>query len=151
MNRALLFLPFLALVVLSGCASDTLTGNVTVPDSGETSQISLPLEGISTTAKWFEYDSQDVGVRFFAVKASDGSVKTAFDMCDVCYTSKKGYRQEGSDMVCNNCGNRYPINGLGTENRNPGGCWPSYLPNQIVGDSVVIEKADLEKLRGRFA
>jgi len=111
--------------------------------------VTIPISGITNNAKWYEYDSGGSRLRFFAVKASDGTVKTAFDACDVCYYAKKGYRQEGDDMVCNNCGNRYPISGLGTENKNPGGCWPGYLPNIIQGDSALIKKSDLENNRWR--
>ncbi|MFH1587182.1 MAG: DUF2318 domain-containing protein [Candidatus Diapherotrites archaeon] len=152
MKKILLALAIFALVVFAGCASNSSTGQVTATTGagGSSSTINVPLSSISAQAKWFEYDSSGVKVRFFAVKAGDGSIKTAFDSCDVCYDSKKGYRQEGDNMVCNNCGNRYPISGLGTENRNPGGCWPSFLPSKVVGDNVVIEKSELDKGRSRF-
>ena len=156
MNKLLLFLPILAVVLLSGCVSDN-TGAVTAsgnssgnPSGNSDAQFSIPLSEISSDAKWFEYDASGVKVRFFAVKAADGSIKTAFDACDVCYASHKGYRQEGDYMVCNNCGNKYPISGLGTENKNPGGCWPTYLPNTVSGNNVIIEKSDLGAMRGRF-
>jgi len=110
----------------------------------------IPLSEISENAKWYEYKSNGVTIRFFVVKANDGSIKTAFDACDVCYRYRKGYRQEGNYMVCNNCGNRYPIIGLGTENKNPGGCWPGYLPNKIDGQYLVIKKSDLDKGAYRF-
>ena len=99
-----------------------ITGNAI---SGNANQegIQIPLSEITENAKWYEYDSNGLTIRFFAVKASDGSIKTGFDACDVCYSSKKGYSQDGDYMVCNNCGNRYPIDGLGTENKRPGGCW----------------------------
>jgi len=106
--------------------------------------VSIPVSEITNSAKWYEYDSDRNKIKFFVVKASDGTIKTAFDACDVCYTEKKGYRQEGSYVICNNCGNRYPISGLGTENKIPGGCWPGYLPNVIEGDNVIIKKSDLE-------
>jgi len=105
--------------------------------------LKIPLSDITTQAKWYEYDVGDKAVKFFIVKAKDGSIKTAFDACDVCYSAGTGYRQEGDYMVCNNCGNRYPISGIGTENKNPGGCWPGYLPNTIEGDYVVIKAKDL--------
>lgn len=148
MKGFLFFLSF-ALLVFSGCVSENSTGLVSAGTSSGT--ISIPLNEVSESAKFYEYASNGATVRFFAVKGSDGSVKTAFDACDVCYYSKKGYRQEGKYMICNNCGNRYPIDGLGTENRNPGGCWPSYLENSVVGDNVLIKKADLETGRSQFA
>jgi len=111
--------------------------------------VNIPLSEVTSNAKWYGYDLDGEKIRFFVVKTSDGSIKTAFDACDVCYRYKKGYRQEGDYMVCNNCGNRYPMVGLGTENKNPGGCWPGYLPNIIQGDNVLIKKSDLENNRWR--
>jgi hypothetical protein len=112
--------------------------------SGQDFKVNASLVG--TEAEFFESD----GIRFFAVRASDGSIRTAFDACDVCYASRKGYRQEGDFMVCNNCGNRYLIDGLGTENTFGGGCWPGYLPSNIAGNSLIIKKSDLENGRYRF-
>mgnify|MGYP000285987016 CR=1 FL=1 len=84
------------------------------------------------------------------VNRSDPDLRTAFDACDVCYGSKKGYRQEGDQMVCNNCGNRYPVDGLGTENKAGGGCWPGYLPSEVRGDTLVIKNSDLDAGKYRF-
>ena len=111
--------------------------------------IKIPLSEATSQAKWYEYDLGGGKIKFFAVKAGDGSIKTAFDACDVCYKYGKGYRQAGNYMVCNNCGNRYPIAGLGAENKNPGGCWPGYLPNVVEEDYVLIKKSDLENNRWR--
>lgn len=119
-----------------------MTGNV-VSDGNI---VTIPLSEISDQANFYEFN----GIKYFVVQASDGSIKTAFDACDVCYSSKKGYRQEGNFMICNNCGNAYPINGLGTENTKGGGCWPGYLPSSIEGDNLVIKISDLEKGRYRF-
>ncbi len=115
--------------------------------AGESAVLRIPLEEVTSNAKWYEYESGKSKVKFFVVKAGDGSVKTGFDACDVCFTEKKGYRQEGDYMVCNNCGNRYPIDGLGTENKNPGGCWPGYLPSVVKDGNVIIKKSDLSNSR----
>lgn len=120
------------------------TASPTVNLSGTDGFVSIPLSEITNEAKWHEYDSEGTIIKFFVLKTNNGTIKTAFDACDVCYAEKKGYRQEGDYMVCNNCGNRYPIDGLGGENRTPGGCWPGYLPNTLEGDNVVIKKSDLE-------
>lgn len=177
---ALPIIAILAALLLSGCILDSPTGQVTAQGSQAGSQgaqggtqgnpsagagtagtggtapaadttISIPLSEISAQAKWYEYNSNGVTIRFFAVKASDGSIKTAFDACDVCYGKHKGYRQEGNQMVCNNCGNRYAIDSLGTENKRPGGCWPGYLPSSVAGGKVIIQKSDLDAGRYRFA
>jgi uncharacterized membrane protein len=112
-------------------------------DSGDS--IKIPLSNIGRQAQWFDYNN----ARYFVVKAKDGTIKSAFDACDVCYKSRKGYSQKGDDMVCNNCGNYYPISGLGTANLG-GGCWPGYLKNSIQGDYLVINKADLDEGEQRY-
>ncbi len=126
--------------------SSPTTGNAVA--SGDV--LKIPLSELSGTAKWYNYNFDGVNIRFFAVKAPDGSIKTAFDACDVCYASKKGYHQEGDYMVCNNCGRKFLISNLGTENKNPGGCWPGYLPSRAEGNNLVINKSDLENNKWRF-
>lgn len=128
-----------------GLFNSTVTGPSTAPE-----EIKISPSEISEKVKWYEYDSNGVKIRFFVVKADDRSIKTGFDACDVCYKFKKGYRQEGNYLVCNNCGRRFSISGLGTENKNPGGCWPGYLPNIVKDGYIIIEKSDLERGRWRF-
>jgi len=119
------------------------TGNVIENSDGT---ITIPLSEISEKAKFYEYD----GIRYFVIRADNNDIKTAFDACDVCYYSDKGYRQEGNYMICNNCGNKYPISGLGTENIRGGGCWPGYHASSIDGENLIIKISDLEKGRYRF-
>jgi len=110
-------------------------------DDGE--NVKIALNEIQKNADWYEYGN----VKFFAVK-SGSDIKIAFDACDVCGGSK-GYRQEGGDMVCNNCGNHYPIEKVGTANIR-GGCWPGYLPHKIEDGYIIIKKSDLEAGDYRF-
>jgi uncharacterized membrane protein len=149
--KALLAIPLIALLAFSGCLSQENDTGLASASQPPNDVVSIPAASIGSEAKFFEYNASGTTIRFFAVKASDGSIKTAFDACDVCNYAKKGYRQQGTNMVCNNCGNKYPIDGLGTENKNPGGCWPSYLPSSVSGDQVLIQKADLEKGKAMFS
>jgi uncharacterized membrane protein len=147
MKKNILFIS-LSVVVLLLSLFFVFSGNSKITDNVDMNSneiISISLSGISEDANWHEYNSDGVQIKYFAVKAKDGSIKTAFDACDVCYGSKKGYRQEGDVMVCNNCGNKYPISGLGTENLRGGGCWPGYLPNEIEGDNLIIKVSDLKE------
>jgi hypothetical protein len=106
-------------------------------------EITIPLAEIKEEAQWYEYEIGDKEISFFVVKGDDGKVRVAFDSCDVCYYSEKGYYQEGDYMVCENCGNRYPIIGLGEENKTSGGCWPGYLTYSIDDESIIIRTKDL--------
>ncbi|TYO98258.1 putative membrane protein DUF2318 [Geothermobacter ehrlichii] len=93
-------------------------------------------------ARFFQYRGQHGTVRFFVVKSRDGVIRAAFDACDVCYREKKGYRQEGDAMICNNCGQAFPSDQV---NVVKGGCNPSPLQRELVGDQVRIRVASLEQ------
>jgi len=92
-------------------------------------------------AHFYSYDAGGTQVKYFVLKSSDGKVRAAFDACDVCYAQKKGYHQEGDEMVCNNCGRRFPSTKI---NEVEGGCNPSPVDRTIKGDSLVLKTADLQ-------
>ena len=91
-------------------------------------------------ARWYTYQADGVDIQFFVLKSSDGVIRAAFNACDVCFLEKKGYRQEGDEMVCNNCGQRFP-SVLVNEVR--GGCNPSPLMRTVEGEEVVILVEDI--------
>lgn len=105
---------------------------------------------LSKKLKYFKTrTTKNAEISFFAALGNDGKPRVAFDACDVCYRSKKGYSQNGDLAVCNNCGNRYPIDSLGTENLY-GGCWPSYLHVDIQGNEIIIDRAEIQKKEYMF-
>ncbi len=123
--------------------------NGTTEDPETQTALQISTSEITTDAKWYPYDSDDVEIRFFAVRSNDDEIHVAFDACDVCYEEKKGYRQENIQMVCNNCDQSFLIRRIGTDN-DEGGCWPSYLPISIEDDNVIIKISDLEEKRFMF-
>ena len=50
-------------------------------------------------ARFYRLERQAGPVDFFVVKSHDGVIRSAFDTCDVCYKERKGYRQDGNEMV----------------------------------------------------
>jgi uncharacterized membrane protein len=150
MNKKILLITGIIILIIISLIifRDPSTGDA-IKDSViiEEGSIKIPVEDISKNAQFYEYE----GKEYFVVKAEDGSIKTAMNACDVCYRKKKGYRQEGRDMVCNNCGKYYAISDLGTKNNISGGCWPGYLPNKIEGSYVVIKKSDINAKRYMFS
>jgi len=94
------------------------------------------------TAKFYKVKGSRGEIAFFLVKSSDGVLRAAFDTCDVCYKEKKGYRQEGNNMICNNCGQKFRSDLI---NVVKGGCNPAPLQRELVGDKVVIQLAALEQ------
>ncbi|RJQ65985.1 MAG: DUF2318 domain-containing protein [Desulfobacteraceae bacterium] len=93
-------------------------------------------------ARHFEHKSGGSVIRYFILKSSDGIVRAAFDACDVCWPGRKGYVQNGDEMVCNNCGRRFASVLI---NEVQGGCNPAPLTRTIEGDRLVIRTNDIEQ------
>lgn len=93
-------------------------------------------------AKFYRFKGQSGPIDFFVVRSHDGVIRSAFDTCDVCYKALKGYRQEGDDMVCNNCDQRFKTDMI---NVVKGGCNPAPLNRQQVGDTIVISTNDINR------
>ena len=93
-------------------------------------------------AHFYKFVDGGKEITFFAAKSADGSVKTAFDACDSCYRSKKGYEQHGDKMNCKNCNQKFAIDRLGPNAT--GGCNPGYLPHQQSGSNITVSVNDLK-------
>jgi len=93
-------------------------------------------------ARFYKLEDGGKEIAFFAVKTPDGSIRTAFDACDACFKSKKGYEQQGDKMNCKNCNQKFAIHRLGPNAT--GGCNPGYLPHQLNGGSISISVNDLK-------
>ncbi len=104
--------------------------------------IRIPLSKVDDgAAHYFTYTGNKGQVQFFVLKSSDGVYRAAFDACDVCYHAKKGYRQEGDKMVCNNCGMAFTSVNI---NEVKGGCNPAPLKRSVQGKDLVIAVQDIE-------
>lgn len=91
-------------------------------------------------AHHYTYMNMGRPIEFFVLKSKDGVVRAAFNACDVCFGSKKGYTQDGDYMVCNNCGRRFPADQINVVH---GGCNPSPLVRTVEGDNLVIQVEDI--------
>jgi len=92
-------------------------------------------------AKFFQYKTDNnLTIRYFIIKSSDGLIRAAFDACDVCWQEGKGYYQKGDFMICRNCGRRFASILI---NEAQGGCNPAPLKRKIKGDQVIIEIKDI--------
>ena len=104
--------------------------------------ISIEIASLTTTTEFFTFDASGTIVEYFAVMGSDGDPRVAFDACDNCHAAGLGYRQEGDQVICNNCGNSFSIDSIGTKNQ-PGGCWPGYLEFTVENGQILIDPAVL--------
>jgi uncharacterized membrane protein len=109
-------------------------------------EVSFPAKDFADgQAKFFKTDGGGgVTIRYYVVKAPDGSLKAALDACDACWHAGKGYEHAGADMLCRNCGRKFAIAKIGEVH---GGCNPVALPSQLRNGNVVIQVKDI--LAGR--
>lgn len=77
---------------------------------------------ITEKASFYPYKEAGSYMEVIALKASDGSIRTALNTCQVCYDSGKGYyEQVGNTLVCQNCGNVFGVDDVEVIK---GGCNP---------------------------
>lgn len=137
------------LVLSASNENPSATSVATAPASrsSDSHDIRIALSDLTGTAKFFDYKlSDNKPIRFFVIKSSDGVYRAALDACDTCYHAKKGYHQEGDDMICNNCGLHFHSSQI---NEVHGGCNPVGLPRTIDGNQLVIKASELES-RGSY-
>ncbi|MEJ2313219.1 MAG: DUF2318 domain-containing protein [Nitrospirota bacterium] len=111
------------------------------PVSAEAGVVKIPVSEVNDgMAHFYTFKGGGKDVNFFVLRSSDGVIRAAFDACDVCYREKKGYRQVGDLMVCNNCGQQFPSVKI---NEIRGGCNPAPLVRQVDGDYLVLNASDI--------
>ena len=129
------FLLFLAELSIAGFFGS----HKKIEASGE--EIIIPVVKVNDgKAHYFVFKDNSQEVKFFVVKSSDGMIRAAFDACDVCFHSKKGYTQDGEFMICNNCGRKFHSDRI---NVVEGGCNPAPLNRVESNGQLVIQVKDV--------
>ncbi|MDR0765065.1 MAG: DUF2318 domain-containing protein [Synergistaceae bacterium] len=118
-----------------------------LPDGG----LFIPAGEVTEKAVFYPLKIDGVDMEVFAVKAPDGTIRTAFNTCQVCYDSGAGYyAQEGDVFVCRNCGNRFSTSDIEIVK---GGCNPvPILPEHKTADEngITIPKEFLARAKVIF-
>ena len=111
----------------------------------------IQIADITENALFFPVDIDGVRMEVLAVKAPDGTIRTAFNTCQVCYASGRGYfAQTGTLLICQNCGNRYRMSQI---ERQAGGCNPvPILPanKTITAQTITVSKEYLRQTKTIF-
>jgi uncharacterized membrane protein len=97
---------------------------------------------VTERAIFYPVDIEGVRIEVLAVRAPDGTVRTAFNTCQVCYASGRGfYKQQGTVLVCQNCGNRFRMSQVEVRS---GGCnpVPVFAANKTVTDTAITISKD---------
>ncbi|HWP52036.1 MAG TPA: DUF2318 domain-containing protein [Clostridia bacterium] len=105
----------------------------------------IAISDVTETPSFYPVTVGKTEMEIIAVKASDGTIRTAFNTCQICYSSGRGYYElSGNELVCQNCGNRFSANQLEVES---GGCnpWPIFGKDKTVTDSMVTIPQEILK------
>jgi len=126
--------------------------SVTVIDKNlADSQVSINLSELNGhDAVFFRTKLSDgTPIEYFVVQDNNGVYRAAANACQVCFAAHQGFHQEGNDIVCNTCGNHYPLEKIATEK---GGCNPGPInPNLTVANNqIVITESELMSVKDLF-
>lgn len=131
-------------------SSDTVNSGAV--SSNENGDVVIKVEDISDKASFYEYDYNGTAVGLFAVKASDGTIRTALNTCQVCNGSPYAFfEQKENQFQCQNCGNMFSLDMIGVER---GGCNPIPITGDertTDNDTIVIPVNFLENNAPLFA
>lgn len=134
-----------AIIILNGNKGDTVG---TVSDG---SDVVITKSEITETVTFIPTKVGKTNMEIMAVKASDGTIRTAFNTCQVCNGSPRAYyKQEGDILICQNCGNQFSMDMI-EEQR--GGCNPIPIMKDKKtddGDTITISKDFIAQNKGLF-
>jgi uncharacterized membrane protein len=132
----------------SGNTNETLSASSQTSSNTPASKVAYPASLFDDgKARHFAYKTNDITIKYFVIKSSDGVIRAAFDACDVCWPAGKGYYQDGDYMVCRNCGRRFASNLV---NVVQGGCNPAPLDRAVEDNQLVIYANDILKGKQYF-
>ena len=133
-------------------AAGSVTSGSTQAQVAESADLVIPISAITEKASFYPYNVNGTKLEVIAIKAADGSIRTEFNTCQVCYSSGKGYYvQQGDNLVCQNCGNRFKADQVEVSK---GGCNPVPIfdaDKTVDGTNITISKSFLEKSKTIFA
>jgi uncharacterized membrane protein len=108
------------------------------------SEIRLPIRDIRDgKVHFFTYKKDGKRINFFVRTDGKDNLSAYFDACYTCYKNKKGYREEGSDLVCNECNLKFRLAEEHWDTSH--GCCPIAVRSRIEGSELIIAAKDLEK------
>lgn len=115
----------------------------------EDGNIVIDTEQITKKASYINYPVGDVTIQLIVVRASDDTIRIAFNTCQSCNPAPMAYFvQEGDSFICQNCGSSFSTAQVGVER---GGCNPAPVDAEMTQDgTLVIDSAYLQQYQGNF-
>ncbi len=132
--------------------NNTASQSDNVQTVAEGESLVIPISEISSKATFYPIEVDGTRMEVIAIKDENGKIRTAFNTCQVCYSSGRGYYvQKGNQLVCQNCGNRFTVNQVEVQS---GGCNPSPIFEEdktVTEDTIEIGYDFLQKSEKIFA
>jgi uncharacterized membrane protein len=111
----------------------------------------IQIADITENALFYPVDIDGMRMEVLAVKAPDGTIRTAFNACQVCYSSGRGhFVQSGTLLVCQNCGRRYRMSQVELQS---GGCNPEPISSEnktVTASTITISREYLKRAKASF-
>ena len=107
------------------------------PTVSTTDSLIITKSELTDQAKFYPYEVNGIQMEVLAFVASDNSVRTALNTCQICYNSGRGYYvKQGDVLICQNCGNRFSADQVEIIK---GGCNPVPITaeNKLEDDSTI--------------
>lgn len=137
------------LTIISQKPEPEVTATTKTEESGV---ITINKADITKTATFVPVTSNGTYMELIAIRASDDTVRTALNTCQVCYASGRGYYEQlGDVLICNNCGNQFTIDQIEVVK---GGCNPVPVLNDMkdeTEDTITIQTEALAVFEPLFA
>ncbi|MBP5209012.1 MAG: DUF2318 domain-containing protein [Clostridia bacterium] len=117
------------------------------PDDSGT--VTILTDGVTKTARFFNYDADGVTVQLVALRDKKDGVHIAFNTCQSCSPSPKAYyQQSGGVLKCTNCGFTFEPEQVGIT---AGGCNPWPIDGVSIGENEIkIPVSSLDGMRSTF-
>jgi high-affinity iron transporter len=132
-----------ALVVISLAAEFAYGRAMAAPGPAETlvaenNQVRIPLSELTDQSlHFYTADMNGTVIRFLVIHQMNGDYSTALDACQIC--GRAGYRQEGQNIICRNCGASIYAPSIGEH----GGCNPIPVKSTVAGGQVIVDLSAL--------
>jgi len=101
-------------------------------------QVRIPLSELTDSSlHFYTAEVNQADIRFLVVHKSSGDYAAALDACQIC--GPVGYREEGQNVICRNCGAAIYIPSIGQG----GGCNPIAVKSRVKNGAVVVDLSAL--------
>lgn len=88
-------------LILGACSSTAAATSKPSAAAAEGTDITITKSEITEKASFLPFEADGVKMEVIAVKAPDGTIRTAFNTCQVCFDSGRGYYVQQSDrLIC---------------------------------------------------